>query len=136
MSDTQRALVAQLPKSIKAESEPVYTEPWQAQAFAMALALLQNKAFTWSEWADTLGREIASAAEHGIAEDGSGYYELWLRALEQLVTVKQLSDRQELSRLKQSWKTAYETTRHGQPVSLSASRTISSPPDESECHSR
>ena len=82
----------------------------------MALALLQNKAFTWSEWAHTLGVEIASAAEHGIAEDGSGYYELWLRALEQLVTAKHLSDRQELSRLKQSWKLAYETTPHGQPV--------------------
>ena len=116
MSDTQRALVAQLPTSIKAESEPVFTEPWQAQAFAMALALLQNKAFTWSEWADTLGGEIAGAAEHGIAEDGSGYYELWLRALEQLVTAKQLSNQQELSQLKQSWKNAYDTTPHGHPV--------------------
>jgi nitrile hydratase accessory protein len=118
MSDTQRALVAQLPDSIKAESEPVFTEPWQAQAFAMALALLQNKAFSWSEWAETLGAEIAGAAEHGIAEDGSGYYELWLRALEQLVTEKELSNQQELSRLKQSWKTAYETTPHGQPVTI------------------
>ena len=118
MPDTQRALVAQLPASIKAESEPVFNEPWQAQAFAMALALLQSKAFSWSEWADTLGGEIAGAAEHGIAEDGSGYYELWLRALEQLVTAKQLSNQQELSRLKQSWKTAYETTPHGQPVSI------------------
>ena len=120
MSDTQRALVALVPESIKAESEPVFSEPWQAQAFAMALALLQNKAFTWSEWAATLGEEIAGAAEHGIAEDGSGYYELWLRALERLVTTKQLSDQQELSRLKQSWKTAYETTPHGQPVLLSS----------------
>jgi nitrile hydratase accessory protein len=116
MSDTQRALIAQLPESIKTESEPVFTAPWQAQAFAMALALLQNKAFTWSEWADTLGGEIASAGKHGIAEDGSAYYELWLRALEQLVTAKKLSNQQELSRLKQSWKTAYETTPHGEPV--------------------
>jgi nitrile hydratase accessory protein len=116
MPDTRQALIAQLPESIQAESEPVFTEPWQAQAFAMALALLQNKTFTWSEWAATLGGEIDSAAEHGIAEDGSAYYELWLRALEQLVTAKQLSNQQELSRLKQSWKTAYETTPHGQPV--------------------
>ncbi|MCZ6828632.1 MAG: nitrile hydratase accessory protein [Gammaproteobacteria bacterium] len=103
---------------MKAESEPVFAEPWQAQAFAMALALLQNQAFTWSEWATTLGEEITSAGEHGIAEDGSGYYELWLRALERLVTAKQLCNQQELSRLKQSWKTAYETTPHGQAVTL------------------
>jgi nitrile hydratase accessory protein len=118
MSETQAALVAQLPASIKAESEPVFAEPWQAQAFAMAVALLENRAFTWSEWAATLGEEIAAAAGHGIAEDGSGYYELWLRALERLVAIKQLSNQDELLRLKQSWKTAFETTPHGQPVTI------------------
>lgn len=118
MPDPQQALVAQLPASIKANSEPVFAEPWQAQAFALALALLQNKSFTWAEWATTLGEEIASAAAHGLADDGSAYYELWLRALERLVTDKKLSDPSELSQLQQAWKTAYANTPHGQAVTL------------------
>jgi nitrile hydratase accessory protein len=124
MSDTQQALVAQLPASIKVESEPVFTEPWQAQAFAIAVALLRNKSFTWSEWAATLGEEIAGAARHGIVEDGSAYYELWLRALERLVDAKQLSDQQELSRLQKSWRTAYANTPHGQAVTLPPHQTV------------
>jgi nitrile hydratase accessory protein len=120
MPETRSTLVAQLPASIRTANEPVFAEPWQAQAFAMAVTLLDNQVFTWSEWAATLGDEIAGAAEHGIAEDGSAYYELWLGALERLVAAKQLCDAGELSRLQHSWKTAYETTPHGQPVVLPA----------------
>jgi nitrile hydratase accessory protein len=116
--DHRAALAAQLPAGFTAEAEPVFAEPWQAQAFAMALALLENGSFSWQEWASTLGAEIATAAEHGIAEDGSAYYELWLRALERLVADKQLASAQELGRLKQDWKQAYASTPHGQPVVL------------------
>jgi nitrile hydratase accessory protein len=120
MPDTRTALASQLPESIKQQNEPVFAEPWQAQAFAMAVTLLENKVFTWPEWADTLGEEIASATDHAIPEDGSGYYELWLRALERLVGEKQLCDAGELSQLKRDWKTAYESTPHGQPVVLTS----------------
>ena len=42
--------------------EPVFAEPWQAQAFAMALALHQRGLFTWSEWADALSTQIVGSA--------------------------------------------------------------------------
>ena len=123
MSDTQQALVAQLPEHIKSDAEPVFAEPWQAQAFAMVVALLENGNFSWPEWAAALGAEIAHAAANGIADDGSGYYELWLRALERLVAEKELSDAEQLRRLKQAWENAYKTTPHGQPVAISIDQT-------------
>ena len=40
---------------------PVFAEPWQAQAFAMAVQLHERGLFTWPEWAETLGRRIRLA---------------------------------------------------------------------------
>ncbi len=41
--------------SIPCDAEgPVFREPWEAQAFAMTLALHERKLFTWPEWAQTL----------------------------------------------------------------------------------
>lgn len=117
--DSRQSLVAALPASIRCGEEPVFAEPWQAQAFAMAVSLLESGHFSWNEWAQTIGAEIAHAPEHGIAEDGSGYYELWLRALEKLVTHKALASISELDTLKHAWHEAYEHTPHGKPVSLS-----------------
>ena len=68
--------------------------------------------------AEILGEEIMHATEHGIAGDGSGYYELWLRALERLVTNKGLVETDELSDLESAWRKAYHDTPHGQPVTL------------------
>ena len=95
-----------------------FHEPWQAQAFALAVSLIEADKIQWNEWAETLGDEIARATEHGIAGDGSGYYELWLQALERLVTNKGLVETGELSDLESAWRKAYHDTPHGQPVSL------------------
>ena len=67
----------------KDESGPVFAEPWEAQAFAMAVKLNDAGVFTWSEWAETLGAEIR-------AEPDRGYYGSWLAALERLVEAKGL----------------------------------------------
>src|SRR5262245_51657742 len=67
---------------------PVFAEPWQAQAFAMAVALHQRGVFTWPEWAAALAAEIARARAGGDLDDGSRYYEHWLSALERLATAK------------------------------------------------
>ena len=40
---------------------PVFREPWEAQAFAMAVTLQVRGLFTWSEWAAALGEEIKRA---------------------------------------------------------------------------
>jgi hypothetical protein len=51
--------------------EPVFREPWEAQAFAMTVLLHQRGLFTWAEWAQALGAEIARATSPQFADDGS-----------------------------------------------------------------
>lgn len=91
-----------------------FEEPWQAQAFALAVELNRQGAFTWSEWAATLAEAIAAAP----ADDGSRYYEAWLSALESLVAAKGLAAPADLARRTDEWRHAYETTPHGRPVEL------------------
>lgn len=99
---------------------PVFAEPWQAQAFAMAMRLSAAGWFTWQEWAQALGEQLRLAAARGEPDDGSHYYEHWLAALEQLVLAKGLSNREMLRERKEQWAEAYRLTPHGQPVELSA----------------
>jgi nitrile hydratase accessory protein len=99
---------------------PVFAEPWQAQAFALAVKLSEQGHFTWTEWADALGAELKAAADRGEPDDGSHYYHHWLAALERLVTAKGLTNRAALDTRKEAWVEAYRRTPHGQPVELSA----------------
>jgi nitrile hydratase accessory protein len=71
---------------------PVFAEPWEAQAFALAVKLSEQGHFTWNEWAATLAAELKAAADRGEPDDGSHYYHHWLTALERLVTAKGLTD--------------------------------------------
>ena len=107
-----------MPAGLRDNNEPVFHEPWQAQAFALAVSLIESGKISWNEWAETLGDEIFRAPDHGIADDGTAYYELWLRALERLVTQAGLVDSTRLSGLKNAWWQAYHDTPHGQPVQL------------------
>jgi len=102
------------------EGGPVFAEPWQAQAFAMAVQLSAAGYFTWTEWATALGEQLQAAAKRGEPDDGSRYFEHWLTALEYLATEKKLTDRTTLSERKDAWADAYRHTPHGQPVELGA----------------
>ncbi len=97
---------------------PVFAEPWQAQAFAMALQLHQRGLFSWTEWAAALGDQIAQAAARGEADDGSGYYSHWLAALERLVAEKGAASSAELQRHARAWDHAADRTPHGRPIEL------------------
>jgi len=97
---------------------PVFAEPWQAQAFALAVKLSVQGYFTWKEWAATLAEELKAAANRGEPDDGSRYYQHWLAALERLVTAKGLSDPASLLARKEAWAEAYRHTPHGKPVEL------------------
>jgi nitrile hydratase accessory protein len=96
----------------------VFDEPWQAQAFALAIKLSEQGYFTWKEWAAALAEEIKAAANRGEADDRSGYYHHWLAALERLVTAKGLSEPAALLARKEAWANAYRQTPHGKPVEL------------------
>jgi len=97
---------------------PVFRAPWEAQAFAMTLALAEQGVFTWQEWAAALGEEIRQAQESGDPDLGDTYYEHWLRALERLVAGKQLTTTDALARCRDAWARAAERTPHGSPIEL------------------
>jgi nitrile hydratase accessory protein len=110
--------LADLPPLPRDDGGPVFAEPWQAQAFALAVKLSEQGYFTWKEWASTLADELKTAADRGEPDDGSHYYHHWLAALERLVTSKGLLDHDALAARKQAWAEAYEHTPHGTPVEL------------------
>jgi nitrile hydratase accessory protein len=107
-----------LPSLPRDEDGPVFAEPWQAQAFALAVRLSEQGHFTWKEWASALAAELAAAAELGEDDDGSEYYFHWVAALEKLVAAKGLAGEPELYERKEAWADAYRHTPHGQPVQL------------------
>jgi nitrile hydratase accessory protein len=107
-----------LPRLPRDEEGPVFAEPWQAQAFALAVKLSELGHFTWSEWAAALADELKADAARGEADDGSRYYHCWLAALEHLVVSKSLSSREALAAQKEAWAEAYRHTPHGMPVEL------------------
>ena len=83
--------------SIPCDAEgPVFREPWEAQAFAMALALHERGLFTWPEWAATLGEEIKRAQAGGDPDTGT------------------------LTRYRDAWDHAADRTPHGMPIELRA----------------
>jgi nitrile hydratase accessory protein len=95
---------------------PVFAEPWQAQAFAIAVQLSAQGAFTWAEWAQALSRELAGDP----ADDGSRYYQHWVAALEALTAERGLAAAAEMATRKAAWADAYRHTPHGVPVALIA----------------
>jgi nitrile hydratase accessory protein len=110
--------LSDLPRLPRDEGGPVFAEPWQAQAFALAVKLSEQGHFTWKEWAAGLAEELQAAATRGEPDDGSRYYEHWLAALERLVTAKGLTDQATLLTRREAWAEAYRATPHGTPVEL------------------
>jgi nitrile hydratase accessory protein len=99
---------------------PVFREPWEAQAFSMALALHQRGVFTWPEWAATLADEIKRAQAAGDPDTGETYYRHWLATLERLVAEKGIATRDTLTRYRDAWDRAADCTPHGKPIELTA----------------
>ena len=94
------------------------TMPWEAQAFAMTLALYERGQFTWTEWAAALSGAIKQAQTAGDCDDGSTYYQHWLTAIEQLVRDKGIASEQALAERRGAWDRAAHATPHGQPILL------------------
>jgi len=107
-----------LPGQAVDDSGPVFREPWEAQAFALAVELSQAGHFTWNEWAATLATEIKSAQAAGDPDLGNTYYHHWLAALERLVADKGLVIPGDLRNRRDAWAQAFHDTPHGQPVEL------------------
>ncbi len=100
------------------DAEPGFCEPWQAQAFALANALIDKGVFSADEWAQTLGDEIKRAQAAGDPDTGETYYNHWLAALERLCAEKGLAQAGEIGTRADEWRDAYLAPPHGEPVSL------------------
>ncbi|MDR6632955.1 nitrile hydratase accessory protein [Phyllobacterium sp. 1468] len=94
---------------------PVFAEPWQAEAFAMVVALHDRGLFTWEEWAATLSGKLKHVR---ALDDGSDYYHCWLEALESLIASKNVADSHDIDQLTEAWQRAAHATPHGQPIRL------------------
>ena len=97
---------------------PVFREPWEAQAFGMALALHERGLFTWDEWAQALATQIRAAQAEGDPDLGNTYYRHWLAAIEALVSAKGASSPEELGCYQRAWDHAADRVAHGQPIKL------------------
>lgn len=117
-SSGDRASAISLDRPI--DDRPAFAEPWEAHAFAMAVALNGDGLFTWTEWADALAAAIALAQAGGDPDTGASYYRHWLSALESIVAAKGAANGEELSRYAHAWQHAAARTPHGAPIALEA----------------
>jgi nitrile hydratase accessory protein len=115
---TARHAAQHVPGVPQDDDGPVFREPWEAQAFAMTLALYERGLFTWPEWAATLADEIKRAQAAGDPDTGETYYRHWLNALERMVAEKQITTQVDLRRYRDAWDHAADRTPHGQPIEL------------------
>ena len=120
MLDPQAALEATraVPSIPRDPDGPVFREPWEAQAFAMALALHARGLFSWNEWAATLAEEIKRAQAQGDPDTGETYYRHWLATLEKIVAAKGVATSDTLHRYRDAWDHAADRTPHGKPIEL------------------
>lgn len=113
-------VVSAVPGIPRGPEGPVFREPWEAQAFAMTLALHNRDLFSWSEWTAVLGDEIKRAQANGDPDTGETYYRHWLAALERIVAEKRITDIATLARYRVAWARAAERTPHGAAIVLRA----------------
>jgi len=78
-------------EAARLDPEHVFSAPWEARAFAIALKLSESGLFTWDEFRDHLIAEVGASdrirARDGTSDHGE-YYEHFLRALEHLLAEK------------------------------------------------
>jgi nitrile hydratase accessory protein len=119
-SDAQTAIDATkaVPSIPRDADGPVFREPWEAQAFAMTLALHTRGLFSWNEWAAALADEIKRAQAGGDPDTGETYYRHWLATLEKLIAAKGVATSETQHRYRDAWDHAADRTPHGAPIEL------------------
>lgn len=117
-SETARRATETVPGIPRDVNGPVFREPWEAHAFAMALALYDRGVFTWTEWAAKLAEEIRKAQAAGDPDTGETYYRHWLATLERIVAEKGVTTSQALAEHYDAWDHAAHRTPHGTPIEL------------------
>ena len=102
----------------KDKQQPVFAEPWEAHAFAIAVKLSEKGLLKWSEWSDILAEEIKEAKDQGQPDFGNTYYQFWFSALETILLEKNILKKSDLNSKIEQWRHTYLSTPHGNPVKL------------------
>ncbi|MEL6915511.1 MAG: nitrile hydratase accessory protein [Pseudomonadota bacterium] len=96
------------------EAERPFDAPWQAQAFALAVALQEAGVVSAGDWARTLGAALAGETRSG----NEAYWKAWLRALEALLGAREIAGGEEISGLAAAWQEAARATSYGEVIAL------------------
>lgn len=112
------AAAGSVPGLPRNDDGPVFREPWEAHAFAMAVTLHARGLFTWPEWAAALADQITHAQQYGDPDTGETYYQHWLATLERMIATKGLADTATQTHYRDAWGRAADRTPHGQPIKL------------------
>ena len=118
--ETARRAAEDIPGIPRDDAGPVFRAPWEAHAFAMAVALYQKGLFIWPEWSAMLGEEIKKAQAAGDPDTGDTYYLHWLSTLERMVAEKGATSKQSLTEHFDAWERAMRRTPHGKPIELTS----------------
>jgi len=110
----QDALAA-IPTIPREADEPVFAEPWEARAFAMAVSLNEAGLFNWPQWAERFG---AALKENTGGGGQLSYYQVWLQVLEAIMSEKDIANPAAIMRREREWEAAAARTPHGQPIEL------------------
>ena len=102
----------------RCEDGPIFNEPWQAQAFALTVALHEQGHFSWAEWAACFSVALEEAKGTSPVNSQESYYLHWLAALETIVAQKNLTNQTALSDRYEAWERATLATPHGQQILL------------------
>ena len=105
------------------DDEPVFDEPWQAQALAVANSLVAQGLFSARDWSEALGAALRRAAADRAPDNSATYYEAVLAALEDLTNAGGAVTKEAMAARQEAWRQAYLKTPHGQPVALSGDAT-------------
>ena len=105
------------------DGEPVFDEPWQAQALGLAFVLAERGVYSPAEWSNTLGAQHRKLLDEGAEDTLQTYYEAVVQAVEQLIQENGPISGETLENRVSDWRRAYLNTPHGQPVKLSAGQS-------------
>ena len=95
-----------------------FDEPWQAQLFALTVALNEAGHFAWPDWAAAFGATLKRRGAERAQDGGADYYAAWLETLEGFLDARGHAPTAEALKAKVAWEAAYLATPHGQPVKI------------------
>ena len=97
--------------------ELLFHDPWEGEAFAMAVSLCEQGCYDWIEFQAQLIQQVAIADQQD-PESRATYYESWLRAFEKLLQAKGILERKTISKRVKNMKRADYMRRTRLPIHM------------------